>query len=901
MPIIYSSHPTGCDCSTCTSTVQEVISVIDSSLDTVTIAYQGPQGIQGTQGTQGTTGNTGAQGVQGIQGLQGLQGWGTFYTYSTTPPLTPAVGDRWVDSSDGTSYTYTFDGNTYQWVELNAIGYQGLQGIQGLQGPQGIQGTQGATGSQGVQGPQGAVGSQGVQGPQGAVGSQGTQGPVGSQGAQGPQGITGSVSSASSLTLTGATSGTTILSPVAVASGTATVPAGTYNLIGDTISNAGSVTALSFIPTSATVPTNGLYLPAANTIALSTNSTSRLQINSDGNIGLPSLSTTIGLRFGIPITGATTAQGIYMRSVIQSGVTTQAVGIGSSLQTVGGVAFNAVIQFLAQGTTLATGSSILNHYAFSVDSSIAQGTNNYAYQGGLNTSATATVTAATGDGTTVTYTASNDFAPGLVVSITNLGISSGSSLNLTSVTINSASSTQFTVLNATVGVASGTGTATVVRNNWNLYLGGTAANYLAGALGIGSTPATATTLTVQKNMTGATNAYGIFNGGTVQSDVTAGAYYYRAYAQTQAASFTLTNLTHFYASQGTFGAGSSVTNQYGFYVFNTLTGATNNYGFYGQLAAATGVWNLYMAGTANNYLAGALGIGGLGIQGATTLTIGKNITGSTDARGVTVNGIIQSDVTATARNFLSNPSTQAAAFTLGALYHFQAAQGTIGAGSAVTTQIGFYASSLSGATNNRGFQSDLASGTGVWNLYMSGTAANYVAGVFNVGTNSLNLGNGGVAAQLAVYTTATTTVGAVIRGAASQTANLQEWQNSSGTNLAKVDASGNLTAVNLTLTGTLARPAPTTTTSASYSATATETYLITNVAGTCTVTLPTASTNSGRIITIKTITAQLVISASSNVVPLISATAGTAILAATAGKWAELVSDGTNWIIMSGN
>ena len=570
------------------------------------------------------------------------------------------------------------------------------------QGQQGIQGIQGATGATGSAG---ATGSQGAQGSQGAVGSQGAQGATGVQGAQGSQGAVGSVSSASSLTLTGATSGTTILSPVAVASGTATVPAGTYKLIGDTISNAGSVTALSFIPTSSTVPTNGLYLPAANTIGLATNSTSRLQINSAGEM----------------------------------------------------------------------------------------------------------------------------------------------------------------------------------------------------SLGSGITPQTGISLTFNRNITGATSAYSLFSGGVVQSDVTAGAYYYRAYAQTQAASFTLTNLTHFYASQGTFGAGSSVTNQYGFYVFNTLTGATNNYGFYGQLAAATGVWNLYMAGTANNYLAGALGIGGLGIQGATTLTIGKNITGSTDARGVTVNGIIQSDVTATARNFLSNPSTQAAAFTLGALYHFQAAQGTIGAGSAVTTQIGFYASSLSGATNNRGFQSDLASGTGVWNLYMSGTAANYVAGVFNVGTNSLNLGNGGVAAQLAVYTTATTTVGAVIRGAASQTANLQEWQNSSGTNLAKVDASGNLTAVNLTLTGSMARPAPVTTTSASYTATATETYLITNVAGTCTVTLPTASTNSGRIITIKTITAQLVISASSNVVPLISATAGTAILAATAGKWAELVSDGTNWIIMSGN
>ena len=730
----------------------------------------------------------------------------------------------------------------------------------------------GATGSQGAQGPQGAVGSQGTQGPAGNDGAQGPQGPAGNNGVAGsmgyagpqgaaatvavgtvttgseyssvtvansgtstaavldftiPQGIPGSVSSASNLTLTGATSGTTILSPVAVASGIATVPAGTYKLIGDTISNAGSVTALSFIPTSSTVPTNGLYLPAANTIGLATNSTSRLQINSAGEMSLGSgitPQTGISLAFNRNMTGATNAYGIFNGGTVQSDVTAGAYYYRAYAQTqAASFTLGNLTHFYASQGTFGAGSSVTNQYGFNVFNTLTGATNNYGFCGQL---------------------------------------------------------------------AAATGV-------WNLYMGGTANNYMAGGLGIGGS-LNGYSLHVGKTVTGATTAFGIVSDGQTQSDVTTAVYMNRSVSGTQAASFTLTSMFHYAALQGTIGAGSAITNQYGYYVQNTLTGATNNYGFYGDIASATGVWNLYMAGTANNYLAGALGIGVVPAT-ATTLTIGKNITGSTDARGVTVNGIIQSDVTATARNFLSNPSTQAAAFTLGALYHFQAAQGTIGAGSAVTTQIGFYASSLSGATNNRGFQSDLASGTGVWNLYMSGTAANYVAGVFNVGTSSLNLGNGGVAAQLAIVTTTTTSVGAVIRGVASQTANLQEWQNSSGTNLAKVDASGNLTAVNLTLTGTLARPAPTTTTSASYSATATETYLITNVAGTCTVTLPTASTNSGRIITIKTITAQLVISASSNVAPLTSATAGTAILAATAGKWAELVSDGTNWIIMSGN
>lgn len=78
-------------------------------------------------------------------------------------------------------------------------------------------------------------------------------------------------------------------------------------------------------------------------------------------------------------------------------------------------------------------------------------------------------------------------------------------------------------------------------------------------------------------------------------------------------------------------------------------------------------------------------------------------------------------------------------------------------------------------------------------------------------------------------------------------------------------------------------------------------WYICNGAGSITVTLPAAASNAGRIITIKTIAAQTVVSASSNVVPLASATAGTAILAATAGKYAKLVSDGANWVTMEAN
>jgi hypothetical protein len=100
--------------------------------------------------------------------------------------------------------------------------------------------------------------------------------------------------------------------------------------------------------------------------------------------------------------------------------------------------------------------------------------------------------------------------------------------------------------------------------------------------------------------------------------------------------------------------------------------------------------------------------------------------------------------------------------------------------------------------------------------------------------------------------------------------------------------------------GLVKTAAPVTVTAATYTVT-TATWIIVNFNGTCTLTLPNPALFPGRCITIKTIQAQLVSSASSNVEPIGSATPGTAILAATVGKWARLVSDGIDWIVMEGN
>jgi hypothetical protein len=104
----------------------------------------------------------------------------------------------------------------------------------------------------------------------------------------------------------------------------------------------------------------------------------------------------------------------------------------------------------------------------------------------------------------------------------------------------------------------------------------------------------------------------------------------------------------------------------------------------------------------------------------------------------------------------------------------------------------------------------------------------------------------------------------------------------------------------LTVGGPIATAIPTTKT-ANYTQTALDGSLIFNGAASLTLTLLAASSVPGQWLTVKTIAAQTVVSASSNVVPQIGGAAGTAILAGTAGKWARLQSDGTNWIIMESN
>jgi hypothetical protein len=291
-----------------------------------------------------------------------------------------------------------------------------------------------------------------------------------------------------------------------------------------------------------------------------------------------------------------------------------------------------------------------------------------------------------------------------------------------------------------------TGTASI---NINGTVGATTAStgqFTTGAFG--GTQSTAQQLLIGGNsQTASTTEYGVFNSQAVQSAVTTLYCGFNTSITTQASAFTAANIRHYQAGGFAVGSGSTVTNNVAFYIGAGLTGATNTYGVFGALASASGTWNLYLGGSADNYMAGRLGIGTTSLAGSQVTIGGNSQVDSTTEYGINSIQTVQSAVTVAYYGYRTGLSTQATAFTLTTLSHFIAQQGTFGSGSAVTTQAGFHVgSNMSGAVNNYGYYGNLASASNTFNIYMAGTASNYMAGSLGIGTATL----GSIASSLVI-------------------------------------------------------------------------------------------------------------------------------------------------------
>jgi len=120
----------------------------------------------------------------------------------------------------------------------------------------------------------------------------------------------------------------------------------------------GTSTAASLIPTGSSVPTNGVYLPAANSVGISTNGTGRLFVNSAGRV-LVGTSTALPAGDSTPFFQVVGAGAGAWQSLIRTGAT---VG-GSHLvlgQTRGSVG----------SRTIAQANDILNTIAFVGDNGV---------------------------------------------------------------------------------------------------------------------------------------------------------------------------------------------------------------------------------------------------------------------------------------------------------------------------------------------------------------------------------------------------------------------------------------------------------------------------------------------------------------------------------------------------
>ncbi len=258
---------------------------------------------------------------------------------------------------------------------------------------------------------------------------------------------------------------------------------------------------------------------------------------------------------------------------------------------------------------------------------------------------------------------------------------------------------------------------------------------------------------------------------------------------------------------------------------------------------------------------GNIGLGASPLAGSNFYN-SKNITGATSAYANNTVATIQSDVASIAAGYRTVIGT-ASSVSLNTLYHFVASQGTFSG--STSAQIGFYSdSNLIGSVANYGF---LAANTAAV------TAGKTAYGFFS----NVNTPTGGGAAW-GFY--------------ANGTAN-----NYFGGNVAIGRATPT---VSLDVNGAMALGVPLLINGSTYTVAVTDSSLrfITTA---CTVDLPAAASFSGRILYLTNVTAIAVTSASSNVIPLGSNTAGTAILAATAGKFAMIQSNGTNWITMMAN
>jgi hypothetical protein len=158
------------------------------------------------------------------------------------------------------------------------------------------------------------------------------------------------------------------------------------------ITGSSTVSGAALIPTSAAVPTTGVFRPAANTLAWATASTERLRIGSTGAMGFN--SSVLGgvngaYRFAGSLTGGVNSNGINYTPTVQIDATNSASLFISQPSTAsnGGTPYtlNVLRGFFASQGTFNEDSTVTEQRGFEAPSNLTGAATNYGFLSNLGT------------------------------------------------------------------------------------------------------------------------------------------------------------------------------------------------------------------------------------------------------------------------------------------------------------------------------------------------------------------------------------------------------------------------------------------------------------------------------------------------------------------------------------
>jgi hypothetical protein len=262
-----------------------------------------------------------------------------------------------------------------------------------------------------------------------------------------------------------------------------------------------------------------------------------------------------------------------------------------------------------------------------------------------------------------------------------------------------------------------------------------------GNVGIGSVAGSDSAFQVNKPITTGTSGYAIRTYVSVPSNISNAHMSFDSSGYTSAAGFTLSNYSHYSSSGLTLGAGSVVTNQTAFSA--TISGATSNFGFYGGLSApvaggaSNAITSLTVSGTVATFTATGhtfvatqvvtisftIPITAITIGMVVTIVAAGTVPGSWTTVGASSNAVGTSFTATAAGTGLTGGGT----VTINAYNGSAKTIATVATNTFTVT----VASATLGATAITG----TATASTSYNLYMLGTAPNYINGNTGIGTN----------------------------------------------------------------------------------------------------------------------------------------------------------------------